>query len=135
MATRPMTIMVITPSAETIHQALLTATSACSMGQKTYLYFGKEAAKALVQDQWVMFKTHNGESAMTMDKRLEEQGLADFQLLLSGLAGMNASLYICEQAMKEYAIDPLSLLLSPQPKPIALSDLIVKGSGGDWLTF
>lgn len=131
-----LTIQILSYEAEKIHQALLTAASAASMGRKVYLYFTKSAAKVLqTQNGWQDCPAAPYINTQAMDDKLGACGIADFDLLMTGLASMAVDFCISEEALKEFDLDPLTLRTNPPIQISALSSILAHGRGGDWITF
>lgn len=132
---RPMTLMVISPEADRIHMALMTAATAAAMGQPTTFFFSKAAAKFLTSEGWEQLQTSEGVSAAEMDAALDAAGVADKALLMDGLAALNVRFVVCESALREHNIDAAEIITRPAVEISGLADIIEKGTGGDWLTF
>lgn len=132
---RPMTIMVISPLADYIHMALMAGATAAAMGKPVTYFFSKGATKFLTEDGWANLKASDGTIAPEMDSALEGKGVADSALLLDGLNALNVRFVACETALREYDIDPTTLVTRPAVEISGLADILEKGEGGDWLTF
>ena len=132
---RPMTIMVISPFADSIHMALMTGATTAAMGRPVTYFFSKSAILFLTNDGWASLKTCEGLEAPAMDTMLEEKGIADSVLLLDGLNSLDARFVACETALREHDIDVTALITRPTVEISGLADVLEKGEGGDWLTF
>ena len=132
---RPVTLMVISPSADKIHMALMTGATAAAMGRPVTYFFSKGATVFLKIDGWNGLKASDGASAPEMDEELNEKGIADSALLLDGLAALDVRFVVCETGIREHGIDPTTLMKRPAVEISGLADVLEKGEGGDWLTF
>lgn len=132
---QPMTLMVISPFADSIHMALMTGATAAAMGKPVTYFFSKNAVRFLVQDGWDSLKSMNGVPAPAMDADLEAKGVADSSLLMDGLNALNVRFVACETALREHDIDVTTLITRPAVEISGLADVLEKGEGGDWLTF
>ncbi|MCJ9430003.1 DsrE family protein [Kordiimonas marina] len=132
---RPMTLMVISPIADRIHMALMTGATAAAMGRPVTFFFSKGAVKFLSEENRTGIIASNTMPLATMDAMLDEKGIADSALLLDGLAAMEARFIACETAIREYDIDPATLITRPAIEIGGLAPIIEEGEGGDWLTF
>jgi len=131
----PMTLMVISPFADSIHMALMTGATAAAMGRSVTYFFSKGAIRFLTNDGWAGLITSEGLDAPAMDVLLEEKGIADSALLIDGLNSLDVRFVACETALREHDIDVTTLITRPAVEISGLADVLEKGEGGDWLTF
>lgn len=132
---RPMTLVVISVEAERIHMALMTGATAAAMGRPVTFFFSKAAVKFLSKDGWAGLRTSTGVPATSMDKALDEKGIADSGVLMDGIAALDVRMVACETALREHDIEAVDLITRPAVEVSGLADVIEKGAGGDWLTF
>jgi peroxiredoxin family protein len=131
----PMTLIVISPLADTIHMALMTGATAAAMGRPVTFFFSKRASVFLTADGWASLKDSGGKTGPEMDALLDEKGVADSGLLLDGLNALDVRFVACETALREHDVDHASIITRPAVEISGLADIIEKGEGGDWLTF
>lgn len=132
---RVITLMLVSPFADVLHQGLLTAASSAAHGHHVTVFFAKAAAKALLVDGWQHMKTSEGETTEAMDARLDAAKIADFNLLLQGLDSMQVTFALCDQSLLSESIDPTQLIQRPRVGLQNLAEVLSEGAGGDWLTF
>ncbi|MBL4836075.1 MAG: DsrE family protein [Kordiimonadaceae bacterium] len=132
---RPMTFIMISPLADTLHMALMTGATAAATGRPVTYFFAKGAIKFLTEGGWGSLKTSAGVSGPDMDLALESKGVADSELLLDGLNALDVRFVACETALREHDIDVATLVKRPAVEVSGLADILEKGEGGDWLTF
>ena len=132
---RPLTLIMISPLADTLHMALMTGATAAAIGRPVTYFFSKGAIKFLTEGGWKSLKTSDGVSGPDMDLALESKGVADSVLLLDGLNALDVRFVACETALREHDIDVATLVKRPAVEVSGLADILEKGEGGDWLTF
>ncbi len=132
---RPMTLVMMSGEADRIHMALMMGATAAAVGRPVTFFFSKSAIRFLQADGWAALAAANGQTGPEMDAALIAKGVADSGVLLDGLAALDARFVACETALREHAIDAVSLVTRPAVEVSGLADILEKGAGGDWLTF
>ncbi|MBL4640102.1 MAG: DsrE family protein [Kordiimonadaceae bacterium] len=132
---RPMTLLMISPLADTIHMALMIGATTAAIGRPVTYFFSKSAIKFLTEGGWDQLKSSDGATGPEMDATLESKGVADSALLLDGLNALDVRFVACETAIREHDIDVTTLVKRPAVEISGLADILEKGEGGDWLTF
>ena len=104
-----LSIVVFDGRFERVHYALAMAAAALATNRRATLLFTGAAVSALQTGGWRRLASETGESAVTVDDRQQERGVAGFEALLSACVELGVRIIACEMGLRAAGIPADSL--------------------------